>query len=97
MNCLIVILIQKGLATNTFMNVFAIFGGFLGVFMLCGLYKFSKLLSSGRRIYTLLFCLILFLMLVMNQCLTFHFYIFFSIMDLIGKVFYLLKACSQYE
>lgn len=69
---------SKGLATNTFMNVFAIFGGFLGVFMLCGLYKFSKLLSSGRRIYTLLFCLILFLMFSNESMPYFSFlYIFF--------------------
>lgn len=57
---------SQGMATNTFMNIFAIFGFLFGVYMICGLYKLSKLLSSGNKIYTLCFFLI-FIMMFSNE------------------------------
>lgn len=69
---------SKGLATNTFMNVFAVFGGFLGVFMFWSLYNFCKLISSGNRIYAVWFCLIFFVMFSNESMPYFPFlYIFF--------------------
>lgn len=38
----------QGMSTNTFMNLFAIWGIFFGAFILYGIYKFSKLIS-GRK------------------------------------------------
>lgn len=69
---------SKGLATNTFLNIYAIFGIFFGVFMTCGLYQFCKLISRGSKFYALLFCLIYFLMFSNESMPYFSFlYIFF--------------------
>lgn len=69
---------SKGLATNTFMNVFAIFGFLFGAYMMYGLYKFCQLLSFGNRAYALCFCLIFFMMFSNESMPYFPFlYIFF--------------------
>lgn len=83
---------SKGLATNTFMNVFAVFGGFLGIFMLLGLYKFCNLLSFGSRIYTALFCLILFMMFSNESMPYFPFLYIFFCYGFNRKAFFLLKS-----
>lgn len=69
---------SQGMSTNTFMNIFAIFGCFFGLFMVYGLYKFCKLLSSGNKVYTFSFYIIFFMMFSNESMPYFPFlYIFF--------------------
>ena len=57
----------QGMSTNTIMNVFAVWGLFIGMFYLYGFYKFSKLISKGRNNISLILMLLCLFALFSNE------------------------------
>ena len=57
----------QGLSTNTLMNVFAVWGFFMGVFYIYGFFKLSRLISKGRNIISTILMLICIFLMFSNE------------------------------
>lgn len=57
----------QGLSTNTLMNVFAVWGFFMGVFYIYGFYKLSRLISKGRNIISAILMLVCIFLMFSNE------------------------------
>lgn len=66
----------QGMATNTIMNVFAIWGGGIGLFYLYGFYKFSKLIAKGRNNISLILIVLCLFALFSNESMPYWPYIY---------------------
>lgn len=69
---------SKGLATNTLMNLFAIWGVFVGCGVVYGISKFIKLITKSSKRDYLFFCMI-FLMLFSNESMPYWPFIYIFI------------------
>lgn len=75
----------KGMSTNTFMNIYAIFGGIVGTFMCFGMYKFSKLfvLNKNTLVSSLIF--LSFILMFSNESMPYWPFLYIFILYGINK------------